>query len=71
LVVAAILLVRYRVRLNAWVYGSQKSILGQKVADASAGRQKPVMIGVVGCFAGLMGLTMTFFAVVGIFQNWL
>lgn len=71
LAVAGALAIRFRVRLNGWVYRSQESVLGRRVADKSAGRQKPFVLGLVGLFAALMGLVMVFFSVVGIVQNWI
>lgn len=66
-----ILVVKFRATLNDQIYRSQKSMLGRRIADASAGRQKPFVMGLVGFFFALIGITMIFWATVGILQNWL
>lgn len=65
LVVTGILITRYRRRMNEWVYEEQKKILGQRMADISAGRQTPFMMGVVGVFISLVGVWALVGATIG------
>jgi len=62
------LIIRYRRKLNEAVFKAQQSMFGQGIAQASAGRQKPFMMGAVGLFGVLLGLAMLAGAVVGIVQ---
>ncbi|PRB63628.1 hypothetical protein CQ034_09035 [Microbacterium sp. MYb45] len=55
---SGLLIIIFRRRVNNWVFRSQKIVLGERVARASAGRQSPWMMGVVGIFFALMGAFM-------------
>lgn len=57
-IVGGVLIIRYRRRLNEWVFKSQDSLLGRRAANASAGRQKPFVLGVVGFCCTVMGIVM-------------
>ncbi|CAN7156718.1 hypothetical protein LJR042_000134 [Microbacterium maritypicum] len=70
-VVLGMLTIRYRRRLNDAVYKNQKAMFGQRAAQASAGRQTPFTMGVVGAGIILVGLVMLAFAMTGIVQNFL
>ncbi|KTR78458.1 hypothetical protein NS234_03085 [Microbacterium oxydans] len=69
--VLGMLTIRYRRRLNDAVYKNQKAMFGQRAARASAGRQTPFMMGVVGAGIVLVGLVMLAFATTGIIQNFI
>ncbi|NJI58288.1 hypothetical protein HCX50_02465 [Microbacterium oxydans] len=66
--VSGVLILVFRRRVNAWVFRSQKVVLGERVARASAGRQRPWMMGVVGVFVALMGAFMAFGGVAALVQ---
>lgn len=66
--VSGVLILVFRRRVNAWVFRSQKVVLGERVARASAGRQRPWMMGVVGVFVASMGAFMVFGGVAGLVQ---
>lgn len=68
LVGAGLFVTRNRRRVNAWVYKEQQRHVGQKVADISAGKQTPFMMGVVGVFISFVGVAMLVGAVIGIVQ---
>ncbi|MGH3691690.1 MAG: hypothetical protein ACRDWD_09155 [Acidimicrobiia bacterium] len=68
-VALGILIIRYRRPLNEAVFKTQRSMFGEWIAQASAGRQKPFMMGVVGAFAVLIGLFMLTGATIGIAQH--
>lgn len=68
-VALGILIIRYRRPLNEAVFKTQRSMFGARVAQASAGRQKPFMMGVVGAFGVLLGLLMLTGATIGMVQH--
>lgn len=63
------LVVWRRKALNEFVYDSQKKLLGPRVARASAGRQTPFMMGLVGAFIVIIGIAMVTLGIVGIVQR--
>ncbi|MFJ2550678.1 hypothetical protein [Microbacterium sp. NPDC087591] len=66
--VFGILLIWFRKPLNTFVFQSQKTLLGERVAQLSAGRQKPWVLGIVGAFACGMGVAAVTSAIVAIIQ---
>ena len=68
-VAIGILIIRYRRPLNEAVFKSQRSMFGERIAQASAGRQRPFMMGVVGALTVLIGLLMLTAATIGMVQH--
>ncbi|WP_374168959.1 hypothetical protein ABRP18_000645 [Microbacterium sp. WHRI 7836] len=68
-VVLGILIICYRRPLNEAVFKTQRSMFGERIAQASAGRQKPFMMGVVGAWTVLIGLLMLTGATIGVVQH--
>ncbi|MBP5802310.1 hypothetical protein [Microbacterium maritypicum] len=64
-----VLIIRYRRPLNEAVFKTQRSMFGERIAQASAGRQKPFMMGVVGAWTVLVGLLMLTAATIGVVQQ--
>ncbi|MCT1479858.1 hypothetical protein [Microbacterium sp. p3-SID336] len=58
-----------RARLNEFVFSAQKSMLGERYARASAGRQTPWMMGTV--WVGIIGVGLAMMAagVAGAIRN--
>lgn len=67
--VGGILIVRYRNPLNALVFRQQEAMLGRRMAQKSAGRQQPWVLGVVGSGVMLMGVIMVSGAIVAIIRG--
>lgn len=68
-VIMGILTVRHRRRLNDVIYKSQRTMFGRRAADVSAGRQTPLMMGVVGVGIVGIGVLMLGFGIVGLAQH--
>ena len=68
-IVLGIVVIRHRTRLNGFMFSAQKSMLGERYARASAGRQTPWMMGTVGVGIICIGLAMTAAGVAGAIQN--
>lgn len=67
--VGGILIVRFRKPLNALVFRQQEAMLGRRMAQMSAGRQQPWVLGVVGSVVMLMGVIMVSGAIVAIIRD--
>lgn len=63
-----LLIVRYKKTLNDLIYLSQKKMFGRKAAQASAGRQTPFMMGVVGVLATIIGCVVVVGTVIELCQ---
>lgn len=65
-VVIGVLIVRHRKALNKLVFHKQTEFFGRRLAQMSAGRQTPTMMGVIGCLFVGLGVFMIVGGVIGI-----
>lgn len=57
-IISGVAIIRFRVSLNKSIQESQRAMFGRRLSRISAGKQTPLMMGVVGvCFA-IFGLVM-------------
>lgn len=61
--------VKKRKMMNDLIQDSQRRMFGERVARVSAGRQTPLMVGIVGVLIVLVGVAMVVGATVGIIQS--
>jgi hypothetical protein len=68
-IIAGLAVVKKRKMMNDLVQDSQRRMFGERIARVSAGRQTPLMMGVVGVLIVLVGIAMVAGATVGIVQS--